>query len=159
MMKIKFFQSNTGYVFILILMMVFSIFSCSEKEKERPEVVLSESEMVEVMVDVHLAEAVLTRKRGENQEVEDLSDKYYDEVFDKHNITKKQFDTSFSYYQQNLSNLQRIYEQVITELNKMQRERELLRKKKQDNTQNDSTNQPDPKTEKRKLKMNLKEKR
>ncbi len=113
--------------------------------------------MVEVMVDVHLAEAVLTRKRGENQKVDKLTDAYYREIYEKHNITEKTFDTSFSYYQQNLSDLQRIYEQVITELNKMQREREMERKAKNKDVTKEKEKRPDSNTKKHKLEMKLKD--
>ena len=56
----------------------------------RPWGVLSHDEMVEVVLDVHIAEASIrildsSAKRIERQE-------YYNVVFDKHHITKEQFD-------------------------------------------------------------------
>ncbi|MGM0565262.1 MAG: DUF4296 domain-containing protein [Bacteroidota bacterium] len=145
--------------FALTLIAVLLFSSCSKEEEKRPEKVLSESEMVDVMVDVHLAEAVLTRKRGENQKVDRLTDAYYKKIYEKHDISKKTFDTSFSYYQQNLSDLQRIYEQVITELNKMQRKREMERKKKSEDTTDDKEIRPDSNVQTRELDMKLKDNR
>lgn len=156
-------KKSFGFVgippFALILIAVLLFSSCSKEEEKRPEEVLSESEMVDVMVDVHLAEAVLTRKRGENQKVDKLTDAYYQKIYEKHNITKKTFETSFSYYQQNLSDLQRIYEQVITELNKMQREREMERKAKNNNADEEEEKKPDSNTKTKKLEMKLKDDR
>lgn len=143
------------YKFILILsfFLTLTIASCSEGDTEKPDKVLDEKEMVEVLVDVHLAEAVLTRIRGKGENVEDLTNAYYQKVFEKHEINKKIFDTSMYYYQQNLGEMDEIYEQVITKLNKMERERE----QEQKNKNVDKKEEKDPKKKKIDLRMDLKD--
>ncbi len=44
------------------------------------------------------------------------------DVLKKHNITKKQFDDSFSFYANNPSVLSEVYELVLNDLSKMQAE-------------------------------------
>lgn len=142
-------------IFIIGWLLVAS--ACSEKEQEKPEIVMGEEKMVEVMLDVHLTEAVLTRIRGTGEDVKEISDDYYQKIFEKHDINETIFDTSFSYYQRNLGEMEKIYEQVIVELNKMQREREMDRMKGDEKPTGDSSDSNEVK--KLDLKMDLKEDR
>lgn len=140
---------------LLSLFITLTIASCSEGDSEKPDQVLDENEMVDVLVDVHLAEAVLTRIRGKGENVEGLTDAYYQKVFEKHEINKKIFDTSMYYYQQNLGEMDEIYEQVITELNKMEREREQEQKKK--SVDKKEVKEKDPEKKEIDLRMDVKD--
>lgn len=76
----------------------------------RPWGVLSHDEMVEVVLDVHIAEASIkildsSAKRIERQE-------YYNVVFDKHHITKEQFDKSLDWYSRHPKALIAVYDDV-----------------------------------------------
>lgn len=145
-----------SFVF-LFLINGFVLMSCSRGDTGKPERVVDEKKMVDVLLDVHLAEAVLTRTRGKGENVEEVTDAYYQKVFEKHNITKETFDTSMYYYQRNLEKLDVIYEQVITELNKMERERELKQKENDGEKKEIKEKESDPKKEKLDLRMKIKE--
>ncbi len=140
---------------ILSFFLTLTIASCSGGDSEKPDQVLDEKEMVDVLVDVHLAEAVLTRVRGKGENVEGLTNAYYQKVFEKHEINKKIFDTSMYYYQQNLGEMDEIYEQVITELNKMERERE--QEQKQKNVEKKEVKEKNPEKKKIDLRMDVKD--
>lgn len=103
--------------------------SCGSHD-EKPDYVLSEEKMVDILVDVHVAEAILTRARSAGTDVKYISDDYYQKIFEKHQIDKATYDTSFAYYQDHLKQFDKIYEQTITQLNKMQREREDQKREK-----------------------------
>jgi hypothetical protein len=106
----------------LIIACVF-LFSCSEKKPlSIPPTILPKEKMVEVMVDIHLLEASIN-----------LSISYADKItpgnpnptpnFDiltKNKITKKQYDDSFDFYTQHPELLNEVYEQVLSDLSKMQ---------------------------------------
>ncbi len=141
------------YKFLIFLSFftTLTIASCSGGDSEKPNKVLDKNKMVDVLVDVHLAEAVLTRIRGKGKNVEGLTDAYYQKVFEKHEINKKTFDTSMYYYQQNLGEMDEIYEQVITELNKMEREREQEQKEKRVETKEEKEKD----TEKKKIDLRM----
>lgn len=79
----------------------------------RPWGILSHDEMVNVLLDVHIAEASMKildsrAKRIEKQE-------YYNMVFEKHNTTKEQFDKSLDWYSRHPKNLIAIYDDVKKE--------------------------------------------
>ena len=84
----------------------------------RPWGVLSHDEMVAVLLDVHVAEAAMkvvdtSAKRIEKQE-------YYNTIFEKHNITKEQFDKSLDWYARHPKVLVEIYDDVKKEAESLQ---------------------------------------
>ncbi len=97
-------RNKVLYVLLLILLS-----GCSM----RPWGVLSHDEMVAVLLDVHVAEAAMKivdsrAKRIEKQE-------YYNQVFEKHNITKRQFDKSLDWYARHPKLLVEIYDDLKKE--------------------------------------------
>lgn len=102
-------KNRVVYVFLMLLLV-----GCTT----RPMGVLSHKEMVEVLVDVHIAEAVIktvdtSAKRIEKQE-------YYNTVFKKHNITKQQFDKSIDWYSKHHKKLVDVYDDVKLEMEELQ---------------------------------------
>lgn len=139
----------------LIFLLLFSA-GCSGDDSDKPDLVLEKDKMVEVMVDVHLAEAVLTRLRGKGEDVTELTEVYYQRVFEMNHITQQEFDTSFTYYQRNLDIMDDIYEDVITELNKMEREAELIQRKEAETDKKKPEEKPEERDDKLDLRMKLK---
>jgi hypothetical protein len=96
-------RNRVLYVLLLILLV-----GCG-----RPWGVLSHDDMVDVLLDIHIAEASikildLGAKRIEKQE-------YYNKIFEKHNTTKEQFDKSLDWYSCHSKELISIYEDVREE--------------------------------------------
>jgi hypothetical protein len=125
-MKHSFWKQTTA---AWLLMAIF-LFSCSSRNKV-PKPVLSHEKMVSVLVDVQLTEAYLTNLRGKGKDTRDISEIYYERIFEKHQIDRPTFDTSIAYYMNHLEKYYAIYEDVVTELNKMDRRYEQERKKSQ----------------------------
>ena len=97
------------YILLLLLMS-----SCGF----RPWGVLSQDDMVAVLLDVHIAEAAMkvvdtSAKRIERQE-------YYNTVFEKHHTTKEQFDKSLDWYARHPKHLVAIYDEVKAEAERLQ---------------------------------------
>ena len=76
--------------------------------------------MAQVITDIHLAEAEANvRTFPDSSSKEKLS---FDKIFEKHSITKKQYEESLSFYIDNPEILDTVYENVLNELSKMQGE-------------------------------------
>jgi len=69
--------------------------------------------MIDVLFDVQLSETYLTNNRdlGEDEN-KALSVKYYKAIFEKHQISKQQFDESLKFYQNNLPKMKILYDSV-----------------------------------------------
>lgn len=86
--------------------------SCSKT----PSDILPQKKMKEVLVDMHLAEAMINsdyKEYNANEKKEAL----YKSVFDKHGITEADYDSSLVWYGRNLDVYMQVYENVVAELN------------------------------------------
>ena len=109
-----------------IFLLIF-ILACDRGDRllnTRPAGVISEKQMVDVLVDIHLAESAL--RVGNVQKTMPGDSTYQQsqflEVFDNHRITPDEFRKSLSYYTTHISKLDAIYAEVIDRLNQMETE-------------------------------------
>ena len=97
--------------FILALLSLSVVASCID----RPECVLDEPQMVDVLVDVHRAEGLLELQdqQGHRPDQNDLFQKeVIAAVLQKHGVTRAQYDSSLMWYAQHLKLLTRVYGHV-----------------------------------------------
>ena len=73
--------------------------SCGKKtEVTAPTVLLSETEMVEVITDVYVIENAINHRRGKGTKVSNLKTKGFDAVFSHYGITDSIFYDNIDYY-------------------------------------------------------------
>lgn len=95
--------------FHIILLGLCLLVGCS------PKGVLSRRQMVDVLVDLHKTEAILT-VAGYNFGHEEEFGKCYYVVLDKHGITQAQFDSSLVWYTKHPERFDKIYPKVVARL-------------------------------------------
>jgi hypothetical protein len=84
-----------------------------------PDSVIPKEKMAEVMLDIQLLEATLNINVGnENKAVAQSSIN----IFSRHQITKEQFEESYTFYAENPELLTEIYQLVLNDLSKLQAE-------------------------------------
>ncbi len=88
---------------------------------DRPEIVLDEERMTDVLVDVHRAEGLLELQQQQGTGMGSDYDVYQREVIaavlQKHGVSRAQYDTSLMWYAEHLKLLTRIYGHVDERLN------------------------------------------
>jgi hypothetical protein len=92
--------------------------SCNSILKSKPSGTLSEEQMTEVLVDIHLAEATLRIANDSIARKNDTADlrERFAQVFRKHDVTPDEFNSSLNYYLEHVEILQNIYNEVIARL-------------------------------------------
>lgn len=98
------------------LLVATLLFSCSKV----PSGILTEKEMKDVLIDMQLAEAVIStnyKEYGTDAQKEAL----YQSVFRKHNIEQAVYDSSLVWYGRNLDVYMQVYDLVLAELNERQK--------------------------------------
>ena len=84
---------------LLLLFVICFFFSCdSEKKRPAPTVLLTEPQMVDVMMDVQIMEATISYKKNVNQKTEYLKTVGYDTLFAHYGITDSIFKENLTYY-------------------------------------------------------------
>lgn len=98
---------------LVIIAIALLLVSCGEEEAPLPpDNAIPEDQFVPVMVDVHLIEATINQKFGRRDDTTSSSLRYYEALFEKHAITRTQFDSTFNYYKRNPAQMEKIYQQV-----------------------------------------------
>ena len=108
-------------LFFLLIPALFLLTACGDdKDALPPEGVLSEDEMVAVMVDIQLIEGAYHKRviKSKNTRKDALDG--YVMVYDKYNITQAQFDSSYSWYLDDPHRMDKVLERVLQELSEMQ---------------------------------------
>ncbi|MDP2424403.1 MAG: DUF4296 domain-containing protein [Bacteroidales bacterium] len=113
---------------IILLLFVFCL-ACNQ-EDPLPEYVLDQQKMVEVLVDMQLIEGVLNQQQNVAPDVFNMSQIYYDSLYTKYGISHEILDSSLSYYGRRPKVLEKILEEVITALNKIELDAEQEENKK-----------------------------
>lgn len=93
--------------------------SCTSEQIEKPENLIPEPQMIEILADICKVEARFQRRlsiRGKDNS--ELVLHNYNVIFNDHNISLTQFKTSFEYYEESPSAMQQIYDSVIVVLTK-----------------------------------------
>jgi len=93
------------------------LYGCKTPPKEVPPDVLDMDTMVDVMVDVHLAEG--GRAGGSKMYNEAHIVDFYEAIYDKYGLDKEAFDHSFSFYNQNPDLMLVVHDRVIRRLNEI----------------------------------------
>lgn len=109
--------------------------SCSKT----PSDILPQKKMKEVLVDMHLAEAMINSDYKEYN-ADEKKEALYKSVFNKHGITEADYDSSLTWYGRNLDVYMQVYESVVAELNARKKALGDIQPDAAPNTNQDSVN-------------------
>ncbi len=101
---------------VLLILSVFSIISIACNSGDAPEGIIPKDEFIEILTEVHIADAVLTEKGLYDRKLKDSTKSYYNYIFVKHHINRATFDKSLQYYGKNTEEFQQMYNKVIANL-------------------------------------------
>lgn len=106
---------------ILIALFFFTA-SCAKKKKEMviPDEIINSTEMAKILADIHVTEATINLRNVDSNNVASLNASLYKSVFNKHKISVEEFKKSYAFYIGNPEIFNAVYDQVITEITKMQ---------------------------------------
>ncbi len=107
--------------FFLKMIFFLSFLSCNKVENNFQKDIINREKIVKIIVDIHIADAAISvNSVYKRKKIEEIKS-YYSSIFEKHNITKKEFETSIAYYTENTDIYEKICEEVIIVLTKMEK--------------------------------------
>lgn len=87
------------------------------KNEDIPDNLLSQDEMLPIVVDLHIAEEVIQSYHWNYDSSRVMFHSVYKpEVLKKYNVELAQFDSSYIYYERNVLLMNKLYERVIDTL-------------------------------------------
>ncbi len=97
--------------------------ACNQPNDDRPKLFLGAEKMKLILTEVHLSDAIAEQQANGNRGLEVvLAQKGLEQVLKNYTLTQLQLDSNLRYYQQRPIELNKIYEQLLTDLSKRQAE-------------------------------------
>ncbi|HYX10140.1 MAG TPA: DUF4296 domain-containing protein [Bacteroidales bacterium] len=121
---------NKKYLFFIVL---FLLVAC-QQHKQKVKLIPREK-FIQVLTDIHLADGVAYSGNflSEYHRIDSLN--YSQDVFKKNGVTKAQYDTTLAYYTAHADKFNKIYDEVIANLTRMEGDLEKEKMKQQDSVQ------------------------
>ena len=106
----------------LVICIAMIAISCNSILQSKPSGTLSEGEMTDVLVDIHLAEATVRMGSDSLTRLNDTTNLRirFADVFRKHDVSPGDFNKSLDYYLKHIDVLDNIYGDVIKRLTEME---------------------------------------
>ncbi|SDR79286.1 protein of unknown function [Christiangramia echinicola] len=110
---------------LVFLLLIFVSFSCQDlKTTEKPEDLIPEEKMVDVLTEMALLHAARNYNKQKLEETGIKPDEY---IYEKYDIDSLQFEKSNNYYAEQYSDYERIYDSVKVRLQIMKSRLDSLR--------------------------------
>ena len=109
--------------YILILIILFWAFvSCDKLPVEKPENLIKEKQMIDMLVDIHIAEATYRHLQYDSVIRKSSSSNFYYSILDKYQIPDTVFEKSFVFYASSPKNFEKMYQDVMNKLSQIEQE-------------------------------------
>ncbi|GGZ27508.1 hypothetical protein GCM10007049_20430 [Echinicola pacifica] len=100
----------------LIFFIAASLIAFSCKDEKAPKYLLSEDEMVNIMVDIHMAEGMASSLPVSYDSSKKLYPLFESRVFEKHQVEDTVYTKSLEYYLRDTEKMKDLYSRVIDSL-------------------------------------------
>ena len=108
---------------VIIFLFLFAGFiSCDKLPIEKPENLISEKEMIKMLVDIHIAEATFNHMRYDSVIKKSSSANFYYSILDKYEIPDSVFEKSFVFYASTPKQFEKMYQDVMNKLSETEQE-------------------------------------
>jgi len=117
---------------ILLFLLIVVAVACERPVVEKPKNLIKEKEMIDMLVDMHVAEAIHTKFRYDTLMRNNSSANFYYSVLEKYGVADSVFEKSFVYYASVPKNFEKMYRKVLSQLGEMEQELSGRKKSKLD---------------------------
>jgi hypothetical protein len=104
--------------YIIFSLLIFCL-SCNIENKP-PQNVIPKDKMIDILVDMHLADGMFTIVEIRSEMAKKDSINFYSVIFENHGYTRQDFDTTVYYYSHNINEYNKIYIEVLNRLSEME---------------------------------------
>ena len=101
---------------------IFAFVSCDKPPFPKPKHLVKEKKMIDMLVDIHMAEATFTRMRTDSIVKNSSSINFYYSVLEKYEVPDSVFEKSFVYYTSNPKHFEEMYREVMNKLSEIEQQ-------------------------------------
>jgi hypothetical protein len=107
---------------IIFVFLLTGFISCDKLPIEKPENLISEKDMIEMLVDIHIAEATFNHMRYDSLIKKSSSANFYYSILDKYQVPDSVFEKSFVFYASTPKQFEEMYQDVMNKLSETEQE-------------------------------------
>lgn len=107
---------------ILLIALAIILVACDKPIVPKPKELIKEKEMVNMLVDVHLAEATFNKFRYDSIMRDNSAANFYASVLEKYEVPDTLFEQSYVYYASMPKKFEKMYREVMNKLSEMEQE-------------------------------------
>ena len=107
---------------ILSFFLLLVFISCDKTAIEKPKNLIKEKKMIEMLFDIHMAEATFNHMRYDTIIRNSSSANFYYSVLDKYQIPDSVFEKSYVFYASNPVDFEEMYRKVMAKLSETEQE-------------------------------------
>ncbi|MEA3318099.1 MAG: DUF4296 domain-containing protein, partial [Bacteroidota bacterium] len=101
------------------ILIVFFILLVGCNKNKTPDYVIPKDDFISILVDMHLLDGMVNESKVRKEILLNDTVNYYSQIFKNYDYTRSDFDTSIYYYSSNINVYDKIYKEVLNELNQM----------------------------------------
>jgi len=114
-------------IILFTFLISLGLISCDKSYLEKPDDLLSKSEMVDVLANLYISQQAINQQVMQDHTLKVAENSLY--IFREHNISYKNFESSFKYYYSRPTEYQKILDKVKAKLEEQYSEEEKKRQK------------------------------
>lgn len=115
-------MKSINYI-LLLFVLLFTAVSCDDPVVEKPENLIKRDKMIDMMVDMHLAEATYQARRYEDTLLTNSSSTdFYYSVLQDYEVPDSVFEKSYVFYASKPKDFEKMYQDVMNKLNEMEQQ-------------------------------------
>ncbi len=103
-------------ILYIALLLVFAFTACDKPPFPEPDKLIKEKQMIDMLVDIHLAEATFTHMRNDSLVKKSSSVDFYYSILAKYNVPDSIFERSLVHYASNPKHFEEMYRKVMNKL-------------------------------------------
>jgi hypothetical protein len=101
---------------LILAILGITFISCDKEVIPKPSPLIKEKQMINMLVDIHLAEATFNHMRYDSIIRNSSSENFYYSVLQKYEVADSVFEKSFVFYASNPRNFEKMYREVMNKL-------------------------------------------
>ena len=107
---------------VILLLLFFVFVSCDKLPVEKPENLIKEKKMIDMLVDIHIAEATFIHMRYDSIIRNSSSANFYYSILEKYEVPDSVFEQSFVFYASVPRDFEKMYRKVMNQLSEVEQE-------------------------------------
>lgn len=104
------------------MLLLFVSVSCQKTPYDKPKKLIKKDEMINMLVDMHLAESTYNHFRSDSAFINVTSSMFYYSILDKYQVPDSIFEKSYVYYASKPRNFDKMYRTVMSKISVLEQE-------------------------------------